>query len=299
MPDPWKDIPGKIRVLSSFPPIFSMVQAVGGDRVASLCVCSTTGPHEYTFNARDSVLVRKADIFFSNGFELDNLFVDRLSKDAGNPKLKLIRLANKIPKAKRIASQENHAEEKGDHAHHHHGSFDPHVWLGIPQAIVMVEGISDELCLLDPEGAQEYKARAKTLVASLEQMQQEYRSKLETKKNKVIVTFHESLGYMASSFGLEIAAVIQKTPGDEPNSPELTKIVKLCLEKKPVLIAVEPQYTKSSSAKLLQDELRKKGLNIPLVEIDPLETCAFAEMNGQWFEKKTRQNLEALEKHLP
>ena len=114
MPDPWKDIPGKIRVLSSFPPIFSMVKTIGGERVASLCLCTTTGPHEYTFNSKDSILVRKADVFFSNGFDLDNLFVDRLSKDSGNRSLKLIRLANKIPKAKRIASQEHNEDEKGD-----------------------------------------------------------------------------------------------------------------------------------------------------------------------------------------
>lgn len=299
MPDPWKDIPGKIRVLSSFPPIFSMVKTIGGERVASLCLCTTTGPHEYTFNSKDSILVRKADVFFSNGFDLDNLFVDRLSKDSGNRSLKLIRLANKIPKAKRIASQEHNEDEKGAHAHHHHGAYDPHVWLGIPQAIIMIEGIRDELCLLDPEDAENYKIRSKGLIDSLEQTQKTFQEKFQNRKNKVIVTFHESLGYMASSFGLEIAAVIQKTPGDEPNSPELTKIVKLCLEKKPALIAVEPQYPKTSSARLLQDELKKKGLSIPLVEIDPLETCTVGELSGDWFLKKLAQNLETLEKHLP
>lgn len=74
--------------------------------------------------------------------------------------------------------------------------------------------------------------------------------------------------------------------------------MKLCLEKKPALIAVEPQYPKTSSARLLQDELKKKGLSIPLVEIDPLETCSAGELSADWFLKKLVQNLETLEKHL-
>ena len=114
----------------------------------------------------------------------------------------------------------------------------------------------------------------------------------------MIVTFHESLGYFASSFGIEIAGVIQKAPGDSPNALELAKIVQMCVEKRPSLIAVEPQYPRTTSAKLLQEELKKKGIDIPLVEIDPLETCTQADLAPKWYEIKYKQNLEALAKNL-
>jgi ABC-type Zn uptake system ZnuABC Zn-binding protein ZnuA len=294
MPDPWLEVPGKFKVLVSFPPLYSMVKSVAGDRAAVISLCTTTGPHDYAFNAKDTILLRKADLFFYNGLELDNLFVERLAKDSSNPKLKFSSLGKKVPKNLRIESK----EEKPGHEGHNHGSFDPHIWLGVRQSLLMINAIRDELSLLDPEAAEEYKNRAASLAATLEEIQKEGITLLEGKKNKVIVTFHESLGYFASSFGIEIAGVIQKAPGDSPNALELAKIVQMCVEKKPSLIAVEPQYPKTTSAKLLQEELKKKGIEIPLVEIDPLETCTQADLAPKWYEIKYKQNLEALAKNL-
>lgn len=294
MPDPWLEVPGKFKVLVSFPPLYGMVKSVAGDRAAVISLCTTTGPHDYAFNAKDTILLRKADLFFYNGLELDNLFVERLAKDSSNPKLKFSSLGKKVPKNLRIESK----EEKPGHEGHNHGSFDPHIWLGVRQSLLMINAIRDELSLLDPEAAEEYKNRAASLAATLEEIQKEGITLLEGKKNKVIVTFHESLGYFASSFGIEIAGVIQKAPGDSPNALELAKIVQMCVEKKPSLIAVEPQYPRTTSAKLLQEELKKKGLEIPLVEIDPLETCTQADLAPKWYEIKYKQNLEALAKNL-
>jgi ABC-type Zn uptake system ZnuABC Zn-binding protein ZnuA len=271
-----------------------MVKSIAGDRVAVISLCTTTGPHDYAFNAKDTILLRKADLFFYNGLDLDDIFVGRLAKDASNPNLKFSNLGKKVPKTLRIESK----EVKPGHEGHNHGSFDPHIWLGIRQSFLMINAIRDELSLLDPEAAEEYKNRAASLAATLEEIQKEGITLLEGKKNKVIVTFHESLGYFASSFGIEIAGVIQKAPGDSPNALELAKIVQMCVEKKPSLIAVEPQYPRTTSAKLLQEELKKKGIEIPLVEIDPLETCTQADLAPKWYEIKYKQNLEALAKNL-
>jgi ABC-type Zn uptake system ZnuABC Zn-binding protein ZnuA len=271
-----------------------MVKSIAGDRAAVISLCTTTGPHDYAFNAKDTILLRKADLFFYNGLDLDDLFVGRLAKDASNPNLKFSSLGKKVPKNLRIESK----EVKPGHEGHNHGSFDPHIWLGIRQSLLIINAIRDELSLLDPEAAEEYKNRAASLAATLEEIQKEGNALLEGKKNKVIVTFHESLGYFASSFGIEIAGVIQKAPGDSPNALELAKIVQMCVEKKPSLIAVEPQYPRTTSAKLLQEELKKKGIEIPLVEIDPLETCTQADLAPKWYEIKYKQNLEALAKNL-
>lgn len=294
MPDPWLEVPGKFKILVSFPPIYSMVKSIVGERAGVISLCTTTGPHDYAFNPKDTILLRKADLFFYNGLDLDNLFVERLARDASNPKIKFCSLGKKIPKNLRIESK----EQKPGHEGHNHGSFDPHIWLGIPQTLLMINAIRDELSLLDPEGAEDYKSRASNLAAAIEELQKDGKSKLGGKKNKVIVTFHESLGYLGLSFGVEIAGVIQKSPGDTPNAVELAKIVQLCVEKKPSLIAVEPQYPKTTSAKILQEELKKRGMEIPLVEIDPLETCNVADLAAGWFEDKYKQNLEALVKNL-
>jgi hypothetical protein len=61
------------------------------------------------------------------------------------------------------------------------------------------------------------------------------------------------------------------------------------------VIAVEPQYSTSTSGETLKKELVAKGLtDAKLVEIDPLETVRPDDLTPDWYEKKMRENLKAL-----
>ena len=195
-----------------------------------------------------------------------------------------------------------HAEE--GHAHHHHDKWDPHVWLGIPEAVQIVEQIRDQLTKVDPAGAEVYRANAAAYVVKLRELHEEGKKMLAGRPVRRIVSFHEALGYLAKSFGLEIADVIEQGPGDEPTQGHLRDLVKVCKDpKKPVaLIAVEPQYAGSSSATIAQRELARVGVAIPLATIDPMETAEASDLareGGDWYLIRMRHNLESLAKALP
>jgi len=185
-----------------------------------------------------------------------------------------------------------------------HGEWDPHVWLGIHQAVKMVEQIRDQLATIDPSGKAEYEKNAAAYVAKLGALHQEGRNLLGGRPVRRIVSFHEALGYLAASFDLEIADVIEQGPGDEPTQGHLRDLVKVCKDpKKPVAaIAVEPQYSESSSAALIQKELAREDISMPLVTIDPLETADVSDLarhGGDWYLIRVRKNLESLGKALP
>jgi ABC-type Zn uptake system ZnuABC Zn-binding protein ZnuA len=75
-------------------------------------------------------------------------------------------------------------------------------------------------------------------------------------------------------------------------------LAKLCVEKRVRLIAVEPQYS-TNLARTLRGVLKEKGVPDPvLVEIDPLETAERDEVDAGWYERKMRQNLDALAEAL-
>ena len=100
---------------------------------------------------------------------------------------------------------------------------------------------------------------------------------LKDKKDRNIVTFHDSMAYFAKTFDLNIVGVVQKNPGTEPNETQLTKLIALCADdKNPVrVISVEPQYGTSGSADQSLKELRHRKVPDPvLVEFDPLETVS-------------------------
>jgi ABC-type Zn uptake system ZnuABC Zn-binding protein ZnuA len=121
---------------------------------------------------------------------------------------------------------------------------------------------------------------------------------LKDKKDRKIVTFHDSMTYFAKTFDLKIVGVVQKNPGTEPNDKQLRTLIALCADPSdPVrVICAEPQYGTSNSAEALLNELRRAKVPDPvLVELDPLETVKPEELKDpEWYETKMRANLRAL-----
>src|SRR5207248_10497082 len=96
-----------------------------------------------------------------------------------------------------------HHEDADDHADHEHG-MDPHVWLSPDHAVYLVEGIRDELKGADPAHAADYDRRAAEYVAKLKKLKEDGVALLKDKKDRKLVTFHDSMAYFAKSFDLNI-----------------------------------------------------------------------------------------------
>src|SRR5262249_34800048 len=152
---------------------------------------------------------------------------------------------------------------------HEHGEYDPHIWLGIPQAIAMVEIIRGELKKVDgnPAHQDDYAKNAAAYIETLQKLHADGKAKLRDKENRKIIALHEALGYFADSFDLKIVDAIEMAPGQEASPTHMAKLVKKCKDEDVRVIAVEPQYQKGSSAKVLKDEVK----NIEFAVVDPLE----------------------------
>ena len=289
------------KVVASFAPISSLVQSIAGPDAQVKTVLTSQGPHGGEVDAGKASLLRRADLFFINGLDLDNAIVEKLRKAAGGDALKVVALGEAIPKKllEEAAHDHEHDAPGGGGHDHKHGVRDPHVWLGLAAAAAMTEVIEAELAAKDPAHAAGYRGRAESLRARLAKLQADGKALLANKKERGLVSFHESLTYFAKSFDLEIEAVIEKTPGTEPSAKDLQNLVAECLEHKVRVIAVEPQYSAKSSAKRLVEELRAKGVaDAELVELDPMETADPDKLTGEFYEATMRANLEALAKVL-
>jgi ABC-type Zn uptake system ZnuABC Zn-binding protein ZnuA len=219
--------------------------------------------------------------------------------------LQYVRIGDRLPKNLLRANEEKHEHGEKEEGHdHEHGEYDPHIWLGIPQAIGMVEVIRDELKKLDPDHAGDFDKNADAYIKKLKKLQTEGQEKLKDKKNRKLIAFHESLGYFAKSFDLDIVDVLEVTPGSEPSPAHMVQVAKKCKEHDVHVIAVEPQYPVVSSAKVLEQQVK----NIQFVIVDPLETAENKKdlkddekelKSADWYERKMRQNLDALAKGLP
>lgn len=310
--DPWRGKTNPVKVVVSFPPLYSFVANVAGDRAGIISLCTTSGPHGYTYRTGDAYALRGADIVFALGLGFDDPFIDRAAVNAGNPRLKgnVIKLGDeivrgvaekKLPKPLVLYGVCDHPAHKG-HKHEHPEDIDAHMWSGIPQAKIMVEMVRDHLKRIDPEGAEEYDTNATDYLATLEKLREDGRKLLEGKKDRQLVTFHASMGYFANSFDLTILDTIRKIPSDDRSSKEFKELVENCRQAKVRTIAVEPQYPKEGTVHILVRELNKSPSNDPqvsVIELDPLETAPAEDLSAGWYESKMRENLDILKKALP
>jgi zinc transport system substrate-binding protein len=303
LPDGWEGLP-QPRVLVSFPPIYSFTKSVAGDQAGIICLCTTLGPHDYVFNINDSIKLKRANLFFANGQTLDDHFTDKMAANSGNTKLRYRKLADDLPAAL-LKEGKAHAHEHGpDHDHdHEHGRFDPHVWLGIPQAIGMVEQIRDDLKQVDGAHTDLYQKNAAAYIERLEKLHQDGKEQLKGLKEVPVITFHESMGYFADSFGLNVLGAIEPQAGHPPTDAALLRLTKKCdqlpeRQKRRVLIAIEPQYPEGH-AKILADQLDKAGIKqVALVTVDPLETCSTRDdLDAEWYVKMMEKNINTLAKY--
>ncbi len=295
--DPWAEVPGKgPRVLVSFPPLYCFAKNVAGEDAQVLSLLTTVGPHDHQAAREDVAAAAGADVFLVCGLGLDD-FTTRVANNSGNPHKDLVRtIGEAIPTSNLIPIGHEHAEGvKCDCAH---GEHDPHVWLGIDEAIHMVNGICKILQDKSPGQQDAYRQRADTYIARLRKLHADGMKMLEGKKNRTIITNHHAFGYFARSFKITVEDAIQVQPGQEAEVSKMNKLVEVMQAKQIRVIGVEPQFPRAA-AETLRDALAKRGMKVEVITLDPIETSESPQLSAGYYEERMRANLEQLAKHLP
>jgi len=235
-----------LEILTSFYPMYVSTLNVAGD-IPGVEVACLTEPfvgclHDYSLTAGDMKKLARADIFVANGAGMES-FVDKAVKQS--PSLKVVEAS----KGMKLAFEDN-----------------PHVWVGITGAIQQVKNIAAGLAKADPEHAGQYRANAAAYLVQLEKLRTEMHAALDGLKNRDIITFHEAFPYFAREFKLNIAGVIEREPGSEPNARELAETIDLVKKQKVHALFAEPQYS-AKSAKVIERET-----GVPVSVLDPVVT---------------------------
>jgi ABC-type Zn uptake system ZnuABC Zn-binding protein ZnuA len=296
--DGWDEAGGPPRVLVSFPALYCFTKTVAGDDAGVQCLMTGVGPHDFQPSGGDVRKFTRADLFLINGLELEpHNLAEGMKLNSGNRKVPVVAIAEEVMKAHPDRRLKMAEHDHADGHQHHHGEFDPHVWLGIPEAVLMVRRIAEELKRIDPAHGSGYERRAAGYIQELEKLQADGKKALEGMKNRKIIATHESLAYFARCFGVEIAGAIQPRPGVEPDAATVARLTDLCRKEQVHVIAVEPQYL-AGAAEALAREVRARGVAVELVEVDPLETAPAAELDAGYYVRRMKANLDNLAKHL-
>lgn len=241
--------PGRMLVVASIAPLADFVQQVGGDHVQVITLVPPgASPHTYELTPAQAEQVARASLLVLNGVELE-YWADKLVQSAGNPSLIV------VDTSKGIEIMAVEASGTGGN---------PHIWLDPRNAIVQVEHIREALLRVDPAHADNYRAKAKRYSAELWELDREISNEVATWSSRQFIAFHPAWVYFARRYGLEQAAVIERSPGREPSPAEVARIVETARRIKAKAIFAEPQF----SSKAAQTIAEESGAQV--LFLDPL-----------------------------
>ncbi len=199
---------GKITVAVSIPPQAEFVKEVCGEDVNIITMLPAgASPETYEPDVTDLKDLEFADIYFAIGVPMEeNSILPPLSKST-----KIIELHNEVAK---------HYPElfEGEDSHR-----DPHIWLSIKRAIIMVEVIKNEITKLDTINSEKYEKNAKNYIKKLEEADTDINKLFETKENKAFIVYHPAFAYFADEYSLSMYALEEH--GKEITAKHLAQMI--------------------------------------------------------------------------
>jgi zinc transport system substrate-binding protein len=243
----------RLNVVASIAPLADFARQVGGDRVeVIMLVPPGASPHTYELKPSQVQQVARARLLILNGVGLE-YWADKLVRAAHSPHLRVVDTSRGVPLLEGD-SHDGHAQARGN----------PHIWLDPRQAMVQVKHVRDALVRADPAHADAYWANGGRYLGELEALGRAIAAEIATWRGREFIAFHPAWVYFARRYGLEQAAIIERSPGREPSPAELARIVDTARRIGARAIFAEPQF----SPKAAETIARETGARV--VFLDPL-----------------------------
>lgn len=286
----------KLNVVASIYPLYDLARQIGGDYVqAEQLVPFGAEPHDYEPSPGDLKKLADADVFLIVGLGLEG-WIDKARDNINPVKTNIVEVNEGIDllpghahsHEEAPATHDEHGDEHGDE-HAHAATYDPHIWLSIPNAKIIGQHIVDALSARDPEHKADFEANYEKLVATLDQMDQDFRAGLKDAKTKQFVVSHKAFGYLARDYGLEQTSISGLSPSAEPSQKEMAAIIEEIRAKDIKYIGFE-DLVESKVAKTIQAETGTKA-----VELSPIENITKEQWEqGVHFQDVFKKDLDTL-----
>ncbi len=273
-------------IVASIAPLADMVYQVGGERVSvHQLIPGGASPHSYEPIPSDIVRLRQADAFFIIGLGLE-FFIDRLVDgiETHTPVFPInqgIEIIDDHYHDDHHQYEHHHDDDHHHHHHHHHEQGNPHIWLSLRNAQIMVEQITGILSALDPEGSATYFKNSENYRQKLAELDQWFTEESEYFTSREFVASHAAWPYLARDYKLRQAGSIEQFPGREPTPREIQQLIDSIHHIGIRVVFAEPQLSRKA-AEVLAEET-----GVQLAVLDPL-----GDFPGVTYLEIMRNNLE-------
>ena len=185
-------IKDKPEVLTTFTVLADLARNVAGDRLKVRSIVKPGSEiHGYQPTPSDIEQASSADLIIENGLGLE-LWSRKFTANLGD--IPTLTLSDGMEPL--LIAEDAYA-----------GKPNPHAWMSPQRTMAYVDQLEQAFVQLDPAGADQFKANAVAYKQSLQRLDQELRSSLETipTERRVLVSCEGAFTYLASDYGLEEA----------------------------------------------------------------------------------------------
>lgn len=191
----------QLNVVATFYPLAYFAERIGGDNVAvTTIIPNGIEPHDFAPTPQDIVKITNAAVLIYNGAGLDTWAENIPSQDYTQTEVFQIKAA---------------AVGTAD---------DPHVWLDPVLMQTIVEDIRNAYSELDPTHAADYKLNTEQLLASLQQLDEDYQTGLADCEIRQAIVAHDAFNYVANRYQLTILPIVGMNPNEAPSAQQIVEL---------------------------------------------------------------------------
>lgn len=244
-------------ITTTFAPLYDFTKRIVGDKYEVICLVGEDEPHDFSLTRpKDVEKAKKSELIISYGNKFDD-FVSGLNDEV-----------NFV------------ATEGIEFRYNDNKVLDPHAWLSLLNAKVMVNNIYEKIISIDNENKDFYTNNKDNYLSQLDSLYEEYSIKLKDKANSYLVTSHEAFYYLCKDFSLNQLG-IGDIGNNEITPQRINEVVNFVLDNDIHKIYVE-SLSNSGNVDTIISEIKNKNSSY---SISKAELNAYEGVNVSNWEK--------------
>lgn len=279
---------GKVKVVTSFYPLYEIAKQVGGDYVdVKNLVPPGAEPHDYEITPKDIAGVYESQILVVNGAGLEPWYSRVLPDLQQQTKVRV------VDESKLFSDLITGFHEEGGSNQPMNApqqSYDPHLWMDPVHYAQEVDSFGKIIAEVDPAHKDYYLVQAQQFVAKLDDLDRQYISGLQNCSLHEFVTNHAAFGYLSRRYGITMIAIAGLSPDAEPSPKTISDLITLIKQKNIMYI-----LTESLVSPKIADTIAKE-IGAQTLVMNPLEGLTDQEIaQGKNYISVMQENLKNLQ----
>lgn len=296
------DMSDKVNIVTTIFPEYDWVRnIISGDNpftTLTLLVKNGMDLHSFQPSAADMINISTCDLFIYVGGESDS-WVKEAIANATNKNMICINLMDLLKEQVKVEDDSFIAQKEEENADDEDAlEYDEHVWLSVKNVKIICKAITDAVCKLDSEHADQYTRNYETYLTKLNQLDADYTLIIENaKRNVLIVCDRFPFRYLADDYNLNYYAAFAGCSAETEASFETVAFLASKIDELNPGAVLTIETSDQKLAKTVVMNSHQKFTDI--LQLDSLQSTTLRQaFDGKTYIKTMRKNLEILNKCL-